>query len=182
MLHAFSKTTHDDAGDKISFKAPIHHLRQFGCYVSKLIPEAQRRIEFGPRSKPCLMVGYTHHSMTLWRIWDLNFQVVRAQSEVVFDEERTAYVSCTTDGIDIFGLPGNAEYIQELHTADGLLQAQNIGTDGDGLLHGSPKHISGTGEGHRGGDHGRTDGVTDVHCHLSDDHTLRRSLPAHTGS
>jgi len=53
--------------------------------------------------------------------------------------------------------------------------------DGDGLLHGRPKDISGTGEGHRGGDHGHTDDVTDVHCHLPDDHTLRRSLPAHTG-
>jgi len=109
MLHAFGKTTHDDAGNKISYKAPIHHLRQFGCCVSKLIPEAQRRSKFGARSKPCMIVGYTHDSTTLWRIWDPNIQVVRAQSEVIFDEERNAYVSCTTDGIDIFGLPENAE-------------------------------------------------------------------------
>jgi len=64
---------------------------------------------------------------------------------------------------------------------DGLLQAQNIGTDGDGLRHARPKDISGSGEGHRGGDHGHTNHVTDVHCHLPDDHTLRRSLPARTG-
>jgi hypothetical protein len=51
MLHAFGKPAHDDAGNKISYKAPIHHLRRFGCYVSKLIPEAQRRSKFGPRSK-----------------------------------------------------------------------------------------------------------------------------------
>ena len=127
------------------------------------------------------MVGYTHDSTPVWRIWDPNFQVVRAQSEVIFDEERNAYVSCTTDGIDIFGLPENAEYIEELHTGDGLLRAQNIGTDGDGLLHARPKDISGTGEGHRGGDHGHTEDVTDVHCHLPDDHT-HRSLPARTGS
>ena len=108
--------------------------------------------------------------------------MVRAQSEVIFDEERNACVSCTTDGIDIFGLPEDAEYIEELHTGDGLLRAQNIGTDGDGLLHGRPKDISGTGEGHSGGDHGHTDDVTDVYCHLPDDHILRRSLPARTGS
>jgi len=102
MLHAFGKPAHDKAGNKISYKAPIHHLRQFCCYVSKLIPEAQRRSKFCPRSKPCMMVGYTHDSPTLWRIWDPNFQVVRAQSEVIFDQERNAYVSCTTDGIDIF--------------------------------------------------------------------------------
>jgi hypothetical protein len=70
------------------------------------------------------MVGYTHDSTTLWRIWDPNFQVVRAQSEVIFDEERNAYVSCTTDGIDIFGLAEDAEYIEELHTGDGLLRMQ----------------------------------------------------------
>jgi len=57
MLHAFGKTTHDDAGNKISYKAPIHHLRRFGSYVSKLIPEAQRRSKFGPRSKPCMSRG-----------------------------------------------------------------------------------------------------------------------------
>jgi len=49
-----------------------------------------------------MMVGYTHNSTTRWRIWDPNFQVVQAQSDVIFDEERNAYVSCTTDGIDIF--------------------------------------------------------------------------------
>jgi hypothetical protein len=116
MLHAFSKPAHDEAGSKISYKAPLHHLGRFGCYVSKLIPEAQRRSKFGPRFKPCMMVGYTHDSSTLWRIWDPNFQVVQAQSEVIFDEEWNAYVSCTTDGIDIFGLPEDAEYIEELHT------------------------------------------------------------------
>ena len=130
------------------------------------------------------MIGYTHDSRTLWRMWDPYFQVVRAQSEVIFDEERNAFVSCTTDGIDIFGLPENVEYIKERHTTDGLLREKNgsIGTGGDELLHGRPKDISETGEGHSGGDHGHTDDVTDVHCHLPDDHTLRQSLPARTGS
>jgi len=131
------------------------------------------------------MVGYTHNSMTLWRIWDPNFQVVQAQLEDIFDEMRNAYVICTTDGIDIVGLPEDAEYIQELHTGDGLLRVQDtsdgdglllaqstaIGTGGDGLLHGRSKDISGTGEGYRGGDHGHTDDVTDVHCHLPHNHT-----------
>jgi hypothetical protein len=48
--------------------------------------------------------------------WDPNFQVVRAQLEVIFDEERNAYVACITDGIDFFGLPDNVEYIEtEIH-------------------------------------------------------------------
>jgi len=55
-LHAFGKPT----GNNISYKAPIHHLRQFGCYVSKLIPKAQRQSKFSPRSTPCMIVGHTH--------------------------------------------------------------------------------------------------------------------------
>jgi hypothetical protein len=139
------------------------------------------------------MVGYTHDSTTIWRIWDPNCQVVRVQSEVIFDEEQNAYISCTADGIDIFGLPENAQYIEELHTGDKLLhvqdtrdgyalpQAQNtaIGTGGNGLLHGGPKNISGTGEGHCGGDHTHTDDVTDVQWHMPDGHT-QQSLPART--
>jgi hypothetical protein len=49
---------------------------------------------FGPRLKPCMMVGYTHDSKSLWRIWDPEFQRVKTQSEVVFDEERNADMSC----------------------------------------------------------------------------------------
>jgi len=164
MLYASRKHAHDDAGNKISYTAPINHAQRFGCYVNKRIPEAQRWSIFGPWSKPCMMVGYTHDSTTLWKIWDPNFQVVGAQSEVIFDEERNAYISCTTDRINIFGLPEDAEYIEELHTGDGLLglwdtrdgdgllPAQNIATGmgGDGLLNGRPKDISGTGEGPRG--------------------------------
>jgi hypothetical protein len=37
MLHAFGKPT----GNTISYKAPIYYLRLFGCYVSKLITDAQ---------------------------------------------------------------------------------------------------------------------------------------------
>jgi uncharacterized protein YbcC (UPF0753/DUF2309 family) len=42
-----------------------------------------------------MMVGYTHESTTLWSIWDPDFDVVRTQSEVIFDKEQNAYVSCT---------------------------------------------------------------------------------------
>jgi len=56
-------------------------------------------------SKPCMMVGYTHNSKTLWRIWDPELQKVKAQSEVVFDEKRNANMSCQHGGnvMDIFG-------------------------------------------------------------------------------
>jgi len=68
------------------------------------------------------MVGYTHDSKTLWRIWDPDFQKVKAQSEVVFDEERNAHMSCQHESNDIdtdmFGLPEDMEYIDETDTVD----------------------------------------------------------------
>jgi hypothetical protein len=50
------------------------------------------------------MVGYTQVSTTLRRICNPNDQVVQAQSKLMFNEEQNAYISCTTDRIDILGL------------------------------------------------------------------------------
>ena len=40
MLQAYGKPAIDKDGNTISRKAPIHHLRRFGCFVSRLIPAA----------------------------------------------------------------------------------------------------------------------------------------------
>jgi hypothetical protein len=68
MLHALGKPTHNADGKKISYQASLHNLCQFGCYPSRLIPEDQQRGKFSLTSKPCMMVGYTHHSKMLWRL------------------------------------------------------------------------------------------------------------------
>jgi hypothetical protein len=62
-----------------------------------------------------MMVGYTHHSKTLWRIWLSDLQKVTAQSEVVFDKERNAHMSCPhgSNEIDMVGLPEDEEYVDE---------------------------------------------------------------------
>jgi len=128
MLHGFGKATHDAAGNEILFQASIHNLCRFGCYASRLIPEVQRHQgKFGQRSKPCMMVGYTHDSKTLWRLWDPEFQTVKAQSEVVFDEERNAHMSCQhgSNESDIFGLPEDEEYVDEIDTGDEPLRGQD---------------------------------------------------------
>jgi len=66
------------------------------------------------------MVGYTHDWKTLWRLWDPEFQRVKAQSEVVFDEERNAHMSSQHESneIDLFELPENEEYVEETDTGD----------------------------------------------------------------
>jgi len=119
MLHGFGKPTHN-ADRKISYQASHHNLRRFGCYTSRLIPEVQRRGKFGPRSQPCMMVSYTHDSKTLWWLWDPEFQRVKAQSEVVFDEERNAHMSCQheSNNIDMFDIPEDEEYVEETDTGD----------------------------------------------------------------
>jgi len=54
-----------------------------------------------------MMVDYNHDSKTLWRICVSEFKKVKAKSEVVFDEERNAHMSCQhrSNFIKIFGIP-----------------------------------------------------------------------------
>jgi len=165
ILQAFGKPSHDNDGNEILSKAPLHHLRQFGCYASRLIPEPQRDGKFSPRSKPCMKVGYIHNSTTLWRIWDPAFRMVRSQSDAIFDQERNTLASCLHgDETDIFELPEEMEYVEEIETG------------GDGHLNDHPG-TSRTGEGHRSGDHDCTDDDTD---HILPDADNRRSPPAST--
>jgi len=178
MLQAFGKPSHDNDGNDISYKAPLHHLWRFGCYASRLILNPQRNGKFSQRSKPCMMVGYVHDPTTLWGIWDQAFRVVGSQSDVIFHKERNAHISCLQgDQTDIFELPEETEYIEEIDIGDGFLQAQDYETGGDGLLH-DPAGTSPTGGGHRSEDHDCTDDDTDLN--LSDAYN-RRSLPARTG-
>jgi len=73
MLHAFGKPSHKNDGNEISYKAPLHHLRQLRGYTSRSIPEPQRHRRFSPKSKQYMMVSYMHTSTTLWRIWEPAF-------------------------------------------------------------------------------------------------------------
>jgi hypothetical protein len=74
-----------------------------------------------------MMVGYTQDSKTLWRIWDPEFQNVKAQSEVGFDEERNAHMSCRhgSNEINIFRLPKDEEDVDETDTGDDPLRGQD---------------------------------------------------------
>jgi len=69
-------------------------------------------------------VGYTQDSKLLWRLSDSEFQRVKAQSEVVFDEERNAHMSCQHESneIDLFELQEYEEYVEESDTGDEPLQ------------------------------------------------------------
>jgi hypothetical protein len=129
ILHRFGNPTLNADGNNISYQASLNNLHQFGCYASRLIPEVQCRGKFGPRSKPCMMAGYTHDSKTLWRIWDPEFEKVKAQSEVIFDEVRNAHMSCLHErnetDTDILGLSEDKEYIEETDTRDVPLRGQD---------------------------------------------------------
>jgi len=183
-LHAFGKPSHNN-GNKISYKAPVHHHQQFGCYASRLIPETKCHGKFSPTSKPCIMFGYVHDSTTHWGIWDPSFQVIRSQSNVIFDEERNTQASWLPgDHTGILELPDETEYIEEIDSGDGLLHAHDneTGTQesvmgGDGLIHDHAGN-SRTGEGHGSRDHDCTDNDTD---HNLPDADNCRSLHASPG-
>jgi len=185
MVQAFGKPFRDNDGNEISYKALLHHLPRFGCYTSQLIPKPQRHGKFGPSSKQFIMVGYVHDSTTLWLIWDLAFHIVGSQSNVILKEERNTHTSyLPRDHTYIFELPEETEYIEEIDSGDGLLQAydnetgtQDNETGGDGLLHDHAGN-SRTGEGHRSGDHDCADNDT---VHNLPDADNRRTLPASLG-
>jgi len=58
--------------------------------------------------------------LKMWRIWDPEFERVKAQIEVVFDEERNANMSCQhgSNAVDMFGLPEDEECVKETDTGD----------------------------------------------------------------
>jgi len=66
------------------------------------------------------MAGYTLDSKTLWKLWDPEIQRVKAQSEVIFDEDKNAHISSQHDSneIDMFELPEDEEYVEETDTSD----------------------------------------------------------------
>jgi len=96
MLHLYGRPEYNKPPDdptqiKISYRAPLHYLHQSRCYVSRLIPEKQRTDKkLGARSKACMMVGYVHDSPALWRNWDPEHNTVKAQSDVIFEQDRNA--------------------------------------------------------------------------------------------
>ena len=144
MLHLFGKPTHNTDGNEISYQAPLRNLRRFRCYVSRLIPEVQRlKGKFGPRSKPCMMVNYIYDPTSLCKMWDPEFQRVKTQSEVVFDEERNAHMSYPhgSNEINMFGLPEDEEYVEETDTGEKPLrdsQPMQIGKRSQSHLHEAP--------------------------------------------
>ena len=90
-----------------------------------------------------MMVSYTHNSKTLCRLWNPEFQRVKAQSEVVFDEERNAHMSCQHESneIDIFELPEDEEYVEKSATGDEPLrdsQPTQIGKRSKSHMHKAP--------------------------------------------
>jgi len=126
--------------------------------------EAENRPEAESTSKACMMVGYVHDSTTLWRIWDPEHNTVKAQSDVIFDEERNAYISCPqsllckkgvhdndleeTTEIDIFGLLEEETHIEEIDI--------NASRTDESIAHGCTQDTSGMAESIS---HGHTDEV-----------------------
>jgi hypothetical protein len=131
-----------------------------------------------------MMVGYIHDSTTLWIIWDPEHNTVKAQSDVIFDDDRNVYISCMqslrnsskTDQveeiteIDLFDLSHEEIHIEEIDTV-------LSGTD-ESMDHGRTRSMSGTEECMS---HGRAEDT----CRIDDRDPPARanpdlSLPGHT--
>jgi len=86
-------------------KPKLHHLQRFGCLAYRRSSKEQRiDTKMGARSKPCMMLGYVHDTTEIWRIWDPEQRKVVNCSDVEFDENQTAHISCIDNENDALGL------------------------------------------------------------------------------
>ena len=159
MLHSCGQPKYDKLPDdptrmKISNRAPLHHLRRFGCYVRRLIPGKQiTNKKLGASSKACMLVEYVHDTIRLWRIWDPEHNIVNDQSDAIFDDDRNAYLSCPQSlkrkNSSETELPDVTEEITEIDLFD-LLQEEIPIPDivssatGESMDHGRTRSMSGT--------------------------------------
>jgi len=109
----------DDDSHADDDKPKLHHLRRFGCLAYRRIPKEQRiDTKMGARSKPCMMLGYVHDTRKIWRIWDPEQRKVVNCSDVKFDENQTARISCIDNENNALGLPGKEPIYTEEVTSD----------------------------------------------------------------
>jgi hypothetical protein len=101
-------TTATTSTDFPSFQPPLHHLRRVGCTAWKVIPKEQRQDpKFGARSRPCMMLGYVHHSTNMWRLWDFETNSGETSgraftwADVEWEEDLNAFYSAPLDSDSI---------------------------------------------------------------------------------
>ena len=124
MLHLHRRlqkgvTKIDDDSKAEDDKPKLHHLRRFGCLAYRRIPKEQRiDTKMGARSKPCMMLGYAHNTTKIRRIWDPEQRKVVNCSDVEFDENQTAHISCIDNENDALGLPEQEPIYTEEQVAE----------------------------------------------------------------
>jgi hypothetical protein len=171
QLHLTDVTANNEADtDQAEDDKPkLHRLRRFRCIAYRRIPKEQRiDTKMGARSKQCMMLDF-HDTPKIWRIWDPEHRKVVNCSDIIFDENQTAYI-CIGNENDAFGLlqhepiyaeehvnlrlhgapevsqPSAVESIFEdsrLHAAPGKSQPSAECITGDPTLHAAPRTISG---------------------------------------
>ncbi|KAF8533099.1 hypothetical protein BDD12DRAFT_900405 [Trichophaea hybrida] len=163
------RNNHD--GYQAPYETPYDMLNAFGKVLQATLDESGNKMSY---KTPLTTIG---------------------MSEVIFDEDRNTHVSCLQGNEnDIFELPQETEYVEELDNGDGFLHdhiadntsgtgegrgsgahGQNNQAGGDGFLHGRiADNTSGTGESYGSGAHGCTDEISDA--------LQRRWLPTNSGS
>jgi len=82
----------------------------------------------GACSKPYMMLGYVHNTTKIWRIWDPEQWKVINCSDVEFDENQTAHISCIDKENDALGLPEQ----EPIYTKEQVAETGQSGQVGPG--------------------------------------------------
>jgi len=84
----------------------------------------------GARSKSYIMFGYVHNTIKIWRIWDPEQWKVVTCSDVKFDKNQTAHISCIDNENDALGLPEQEPIYTEEQIAETRNTSQVMHTPG----------------------------------------------------
>ena len=99
----------------------LSHLKRFGCKVYRHLPREQRSDKFSDWARPCMMLGYVHHTTRIWRIWDFSLRgrggAIKS-SNVRFMESLNAY-GAPVEPADIVYFPGPVMGPGDLDELDG---------------------------------------------------------------
>jgi hypothetical protein len=95
-----------------------------------------------------MMLGYVHDTTKIWRIWDPEHRKVVNCSDIDFDENQTAYMSCIDNENDALGLPELEPIYAEEHVNPRMHGALEVSqpsavenTSEDPRLHAAPGKI-----------------------------------------
>ena len=100
----------------------IDHPRRFGCLVYTWLGKDQRKNKLGARASRCVMLGYVHRTIRLWRLWDIDRKRIIESSNAHFVKHENAWHTTFNDPYDVYENPFPEEAFEEMPQDDEVVE------------------------------------------------------------